>query len=167
MVSQKDKQLPVSYDDGLVIVAVGASAGGLEAITQLLENSVPHGHFAFVIAQHMAPQYRSLLVELLAKKCDYKVVGATDGCRIEPDTVYVNTPNNDITVKDECIRLSKPSHDGGPKPSVDKLFDSVAECYGPRSIAVVLSGTGSDGTSGCRSVRGAGGLVITQDLKTA
>lgn len=167
MVSQKDTQLPVGFNEGLVIVAVGASAGGLEAITQLLENSEPHGHFAFVIAQHMAPQYRSLLVELLAKKCNYKVIGATDGCQIVADTVYVNIPNNDITVKEGCIRLSKPAHDGGPKPSVDKLFESVAECYGARSIAVVLSGTGSDGTAGCRSVRDAGGVVITQDPTSA
>ena len=78
----KDTRLPAEMSSGLIVVALGASAGGLEAITALLRNSHPNDHLAFVIAQHMAPQHRSLLVELLSKNCDYDVVGAEDGVEI-------------------------------------------------------------------------------------
>nr|WP_254443763.1 chemotaxis protein CheB [Marinobacterium sp. xm-d-579] len=146
---------------------MGASAGGLEAITALLRSSQPNNHLAFVIAQHMAPQHRSLLVELLSKNCDYEVVGAEDGVEIKPSTVYVNTPNTDISVVDGRLHISLPSDDVGAKPSIDKLFKSLAINYGSRSIAVVLSGTGSDGTQGFREVRDAGGITIAQQPDTA
>lgn len=162
-----DKQLPSELMEGLIVVALGASAGGLEAVTSLLRNSSPNGHLAFVLAQHMAPQHRSMLVELLSKNCDYKVVGAEEGTIIQPDTVYVNTPNSDITVVEGKIHITVPSDDVGAKPSIDKLFKSVADNYGSRAIAVVLSGTGSDGTVGCRAVRDAGGITIAQTADTA
>lgn len=162
-----DKQLPSDLMEGLIVVALGASAGGLEAVTSLLRNSLPNGHLAFVLAQHMAPQHRSMLVELLSKNCDYKVVGAEEGTIIQPDTVYVNTPNSDITVVEGKIHITVPSDDVGAKPSIDKLFKSVADNYGSRAIAVVLSGTGSDGTVGCRAVRDAGGITIAQTAETA
>lgn len=167
MENVSDSRLPAEMSDGLIVVALGASAGGLEAITAVLRNSQPNGHLAFVIAQHMAPQHRSLLVELLSKNCDYNVVGAEDGVKIEPNTVYVNTPDTDISVIDGCLHISMPSDDIGAKPSVDKLFKSLATNYGRRSIAVVLSGTGSDGTQGFREVRDAGGITIAQQPDTA
>ena len=162
-----EKQLPSDLSEGLIVVALGASAGGLEAVTSLLRNSAPNGHLAFVLAQHMAPQHRSMLVELLSKNSDYKVVGAEEGTIIQPDTVYVNTPNSDITVVDGKIHITVPSDDIGAKPSIDKLFRSLAVNYGSRAIAVVLSGTGSDGTVGCRAVRDAGGITIAQTADTA
>ncbi|NRP14568.1 Chemotaxis response regulator protein-glutamate methylesterase of group 3 operon [Marinobacterium sp. xm-a-152] len=162
-----DSRLPAEMSEGLIVVALGASAGGLEAITALLRSSQPNGHLAFVIAQHMAPQHRSLLVELLSKNCDYEVVGAEDGVEIKPNTVYVNTPNTDISVVDGRFHISLPSDDVGAKPSIDKLFKSLAINYGSRSIAVVLSGTGSDGTQGFREVRDAGGITIAQQPDTA
>lgn len=167
MDSVKDTRLPAEMSSGLIVVALGASAGGLEAITALLRNSHPNDHLAFVIAQHMAPQHRSLLVELLSKNCDYDVVGAEDGVEIKPNTVYVNTPNTDISVVDGRLHISLPSDDIGAKPSVDKLFKSLAANYGRRSIAVVLSGTGSDGTQGFREVRDAGGITIAQQPDSA
>ncbi|NRP36261.1 Chemotaxis response regulator protein-glutamate methylesterase of group 3 operon [Marinobacterium sp. xm-d-579] len=162
-----DSRRPAELSDGLIVVALGASAGGLEAITALLRSSQPNNHLAFVIAQHMAPQHRSLLVELLSKNCDYEVVGAEDGVEIKPSTVYVNTPNTDISVVDGRLHISLPSDDVGAKPSIDKLFKSLAINYGSRSIAVVLSGTGSDGTQGFREVRDAGGITIAQQPDTA
>ena len=167
MDSVNDSRLPADMSSGLIVVALGASAGGLEAITAVLRNSQPNDHLAFVIAQHMAPQHRSLLVELLSKNCDYDVVGAEDGVEIKPNTVYVNTPNTDILVVDGRLHISLPSDDIGAKPSVDKLFKSLAANYGRRSIAVVLSGTGSDGTQGFREVRDAGGITIAQQPDTA
>jgi two-component system CheB/CheR fusion protein len=158
---------PSDMAEGLIVVALGASAGGLEAVTALLRNSVPNDHLSFVLGQHMAPQHRSMLVELLSKNCDFKVVGAEEGTVIEANTVYVNTPNSDVTVIDGKIHISSSTDEIGAKPSIDKLFKSVAENYGSRSIAVVLSGTGSDGTAGCRAVRDAGGITIAQRAETA
>ena len=160
--AQDDKRF-----QNLIVVAIGASAGGLEAITSLLRASKPNGYIAFVIAQHMAPQHRSVLVELLSKDCEYRVVGATEGALIKPDTVYVNTPNTDIVVKDGHIHLKVPTTDVGEKPSIDKLFNSVAEAFGNQAIGIVLSGTGSDGTQGCRAIRDAGGITIVQNPETA
>lgn len=162
MSKSKKKDYP-----SLIVVTVGASAGGLEALTLLLKASKPTGHIAFVLAQHMAPQHRSLLVELLSKDVAYKVVSAKQGTIIEADTVYVNPPNKDIMVVDGALSLKTPTSAIGAKPSIDKLFQSVAEEYGDRSIGVVLSGTGSDGTQGCRYIRDSGGIVIAQDPGTA
>lgn len=162
MSKSKKKDYP-----SLIVVTVGASAGGLEALTLLLKASKPTGHIAFVLAQHMAPQHRSLLVELLSKDVAYKVISAKQGTVIEADTVYVNPPNKDIMVVDGALSLKTPTSAIGAKPSIDKLFQSVAEEYGDRSIGVVLSGTGSDGTQGCRYIRDSGGIVIAQDPGTA
>lgn len=162
-----DEVVEAKRFQNLIVVAIGASAGGLEAITALLRASKPNGYIAFVIAQHMAPQHRSVLVELLSKDCEYRVVGATEGAVIKPNTVYVNTPNTDIVVKEGRIHLKVPTTDIGAKPSIDKLFNSVAEAFGNQAIGVVLSGTGSDGTQGCRAIRDAGGITIVQNPDTA
>ncbi len=148
-------------------VAVGASAGGLEAITALLSALEPKGSAAIIVAQHMAPQHRSLLAELLAKDCRYEVVNIADGMTIEPDKVYVNPPNCDIIIERGAIRVVSPAIEIGPRPSIDKLFQTVAAYYGKKSVAVILSGTGSDGTLGAKSIRDGGGITIAQTPETA
>lgn len=148
-------------------VAVGASAGGLEAITALLRNLEPNGSAAIIVAQHMAPQHRSLLAELLAKDCAYEVVNVTDGTEIEPDKVYVNPPNCDVIVEEGKIRTVSPTIEIGPRPSIDKLLQTVAAYYGNKAVAVILSGTGSDGTLGAKSIRDGGGITIAQTPETA
>ncbi|MBK1721778.1 chemotaxis protein CheB [Thiocystis violacea] len=151
----------------LFVVGVGASAGGLEALRPMLNAMQPTGHIALIVAQHMSPQHRSLLVELLAKECPLQVVEATQNMTIRPDTVYVCPPDRDIRVSEGFLRLTKPQSGVGPKPSVDALLSSLAQDVGEHSVGVILSGTGSDGAHGCRAVRAAGGITIAQDPKTA
>ena len=148
-------------------IAVGASAGGLEAITALLSHLEPNGTAAIIVAQHMAPQHRSLLAELLAKDCRYEVNNIKDGMSLEPDKVYVNPPNCDIIIEDGKLRIVSPAIEIGPRPSIDKLLQTVAAYYGKKAVAVILSGTGSDGTLGAKSIRDSGGITIAQTLETA
>lgn len=148
------------------VVGLGASAGGLEALRPLIAGLKPGGACSFIVAQHMAPQYESILTNLLMRETTMTVVTAVHQQKLEPDTIYVTPPDKDIAVKRGRITL-RPAAATGPKPSIDALFASLAESYGDRAVGVILSGTGSDGTHGCRSIKCVGGLIITQDLKTA
>ena len=148
----EDADAPGAQSD-FFCIAVGASAGGLEAISALLASIKPDMPAAIITAQHMAPQHRSMLAELLAKNSRFQVVNITDGMTIRPGTVYVNPPSKDVVIADGELRILTPSIQVGPRPSIDKLFHTVAEYYGPKSVGVVLSGTGSDGTVGCKAIR--------------
>jgi two-component system CheB/CheR fusion protein len=149
------------------IVGIGASAGGLEATRPLLAALSPTGDTAYIIAQHMSPQHRSMLVEILSKDCKLKVVEASDNAELLADTVYIGPPNRDILVREGHIVLRKLGRDIGPKPSIDTLFTALADTYGEKALGIILSGTGSDGTHGSRAIRAAGGLVIAQTPKSA
>lgn len=146
----------------LTIVGIGSSAGGLESLQPLLNGLRATGKIAFIVAQHMSPLHRSLMVELLSKGCALRVVEALDGAFIEPDTVYVTPPNRDIKVNKDRIELKQIDRVEGPKPSIDTLFTSMAKSLGNKALGVILSGTGSDGAQGCRAIRDAGGITIAQ-----
>ncbi|GAA0794611.1 two-component system, chemotaxis family, CheB/CheR fusion protein [Marinobacterium sediminicola] len=149
------------------VVGIGASAGGLEAIRPLLAQLRPAGTTAYVIAQHMSPQHRSMLVEILAKECPITVVEASDGAPLQADIVYISPPNRDVLVHDGKVLLHELDRDVGPKPSIDTLLISIAESFAEKGAGIILSGTGSDGSHGCRAIRAAGGLTIAQTPKTA
>jgi two-component system CheB/CheR fusion protein len=148
------------------VVAVGASAGGLDALRRLLSGIGADLDAAIVVAQHLSPAHASALVDLLASGSPLPVVEATHGVRLARGVVYVTPPDHDVRYRDGWLELSAPPTAAGPKPSVDRLFASLAEAQGLRSIAVVLSGTGSDGTAGLLEVRRAGGLTLVQDPAT-
>lgn len=144
------------------IVGLGASAGGLEALRPLIAELRPNGKNTYIIAQHMSPQHTSLLTDLLSRDAQIPVTTAKDGDRLKTDHVYVTPPNRDVTVHDGRIVLVKPANEIGPKPSVDLLLRSLADYAHDNAVAVILSGTGSDGAHGCRAVKAEGGLVIVQ-----
>jgi two-component system CheB/CheR fusion protein len=154
-------------DADMHVVAIGASAGGLEALQTLLGSLSPCGTVAYVVAQHLSPDHGSLMVELLARVTALQVVEAVDGAELLPDTVSVCPPNHDIIVKGNRVRLEEPQPRFGPSPSIDRLFESIAEHWHGHGAAVVLSGTGSDGARGLRAVRAAGGLTIAQTPESA
>lgn len=150
------------------IVAIGSSAGGLEALSALVGSLPEECPATYVIAQHMSPQHKSLLTELLSRETRLKVETIQDGTKPLANHIYVGKPACDIVIRDGKLRLIRPDDKlSAPKPSADRLFISLAEEVGPRAVAVVLSGTGSDGAYGIQSVRGAGGVTIAQDLETA
>lgn len=149
------------------VVALGASAGGLEALRPLIAELRSTGQNTYIVAQHMSPQHTSLLTDLLSRDAQIPVTTAKDGDVLKTDHVYVTPPNRDVTVRDGRIVLVKPANEIGPKPSVDLLLHSVAEYAHDNAVAVILSGTGSDGAHGCRAVKAEGGLVIVQKLDEA
>jgi chemotaxis methyl-accepting protein methylase len=160
--------LPGLLTKYLHIVGIGASAGGLEAMGDLFSKLLPCGRSAYVIAQHMAKDGHSELVtRMLNRKSPLHVVEATEGVLLEPDKVYLIPSGSDGELKNGHIYLLPPSPEHLSTPSVNFLFASIAREYGKKSIGIVLSGAGSDGTAGCRAIKTCGGKTIVQTPKSA
>jgi two-component system, chemotaxis family, CheB/CheR fusion protein len=149
------------------IVAVGASAGGLEAFSQVLERLDTNPNVAFVFVQHLSPQHASALPELLALKTKLRVVQATNGMLIEPNHVYVIPPNVHMEVVDGGLHLLPRPTDRSQFTPIDFFFQSLARWAQDRAIGVILSGTASDGAAGVREIKGHGGITIAQQPDTA
>jgi two-component system, chemotaxis family, CheB/CheR fusion protein len=149
------------------IVGVGASAGGLEAFTQLLENLPTDTGMAFVLIQHLDPTRDSLLTELLNRKTSMPVTEVRDGMAVEPNQVYVIPPNTAMVLAQNTLKLvSRKKTDGRFLP-VDTFFHSLAQGRGNQAIAVVLSGTDGDGALGLTAVKVAGGITFAQDTDSS
>jgi two-component system CheB/CheR fusion protein len=149
------------------VVAIGASAGGLEALQAFVGGLEAGGTTAYVVAQHLAPEHRSLIVDLLARATRLPVIAASDGRRLTPDVICVGPPRHDLLLEKDVLRIREPEARFGPSPCIDLLFDSLADHWKEHGVAVVLSGTGSDGARGLRAVRAAGGLTIAQTPASA
>ena len=149
------------------IVGIGASAGGLEACTKLLENLPADTGMAFVLVQHLAPTKDSILAELLSKATSMPVREVQDGMIVEPDHVYVISPNTVLAVFHGKFRLLPRAETHTQHLPVDSFFRSLAEDQGQNAIGIILSGTGSDGSLGIRDIKAAGGIVLTQDEQSA
>ncbi|MDQ1308696.1 MAG: two-component system, chemotaxis family, CheB/CheR fusion protein [Actinomycetota bacterium] len=150
-----------------IVVGIGSSAGGLEALQDLVGALGTGGRAAFVVAQHLSPEHRSLLVELLGRETGLSVVGAVDGAALEPGVIFVGPPNHDVLVRANVLEVIAPGSPIGPSPSIDVLLGSIAEQWGARGAGVVLSGTGSDGAHGLRALKAAGGLTFAQSPESA
>ncbi len=153
--------------EALTVVGIGASAGGLDAFRALVKGLVSTPSMAFILIQHLDPNHDSLLVELLAGCTAMPVREAADGRRLEGGCVYVIPPGCYLAVDGGLLRLTEPDAPRGARLPFDFLLNSLARNFGPRAVAVVLSGTGGDGTLGARAVKAAGGLVIVQDPEEA
>ena len=150
-----------------VLIGIGASAGGLEPLQDLLSN-LPSDlqNAAIIVAQHLSPNYKSKLVELLGRKTTMTVVEASAGARLSGNTVYTIPPDTDAEVKNGCIFLKKIKH-LSPKPNIDTLFSSLAKEGKTKALGIVLSGTGNDGAAGIASIKQNGGITICQLPETA
>ncbi|MEM1299622.1 MAG: chemotaxis protein CheB, partial [Pseudomonadota bacterium] len=149
-------------------VGIGASAGGLEALREVVRNLEPTTGAVYVVLQHMSPQHKSLLTQLIGRETALKVVEISDEMVPQPDTVYIGPPNADVVISSGKLRLVDPSQEAAaPKPSVDRFLESLAKTMGDRAIGIILSGTGSDGAIGVRAVRAAGGITIAQTEASA
>jgi two-component system CheB/CheR fusion protein len=154
------RQAPVA---DFPVVAIGASAGGLEALTKLVSALPGKTGMAFILVQHLDPTHPSLMVELLAPHTAMSVLQAADESPIEPDHLYVIPPGAYLSVSEGVLRLSAPQAPHGARLPFDFLLRSLAEAYGARTIGVILSGTGADGSLGLKAVKDCGGLIIAQD----
>ncbi len=154
--------------NGLRVIGIGSSAGGLEAIRELASNLAPNGICTYVIVQHMSPQHKSLMTSLIASETTLKVTDVEDGQVPEADTIYVAPPRADVVMVDGRLRLVEPSPEAGrPKPSVNRFLISLAQEKGEQSMGIILSGTGSDGSYGIQAIREVGGITIAQDDASA
>ncbi len=152
---------------GIAVIGIGASAGGVAALKGLLPNLPKGSRFAYVVALHMDPTHRSLLVDILEKESAMPVKTIVDVEKLLPEKIYVMPPDHDCTVQDGKLRLLDLPEKIGPRHSIDILFSSLAESYGERSAGIVLSGTGSDGMHGMLAIKTAGGIAIAQDPETS
>jgi two-component system, chemotaxis family, CheB/CheR fusion protein len=149
------------------IVGVGASAGGLESFALLLESLPAKTGMAFVLVQHLDPNYKSMLSELLARKTIIPLMEAQNGMRVEPDHVYLIPPNKDMTIGDGHLVLRPRTQEHGRHMSIDSFLHSLAEVQRSASIGVVLSGNATDGTLGLKAIKAEGGITFVQDPDTA
>jgi len=149
------------------IVAIGASAGGLEALAQFLGH-VPVGcGMAFVIIQHLDPDHKGMMPELLQRTTLMPVVQAKNRIKVRPDCVYVIPPNADLSILHDSLYLLEPIAPRGLRLPIDFFFRALADDRQEQAIGVILSGMGSDGTLGVRAIKERGGLVLAQDPLTA
>lgn len=150
------------------IVALASSAGGLTAIRAVLGALPGDLQAAIVVVQHLDPRHRSLMTDILSRHTALKVKQAEDGERLNPATVYIAPPDRHLRVNpDGTLSLTQSKLVHFVRPSADLLFQSVAASYRDRAIAVVLSGSGSDGAMGTQAIKKMGGTVIAQDEATA
>jgi two-component system CheB/CheR fusion protein len=161
------KNAPQWLPELFPIVGIGASAGGLEAFSELLHNLPEKTGMAFVLVQHLDPKHESALPEILGRTTKLPVTEVTDGMVVEPDHVYVIPANTSMAILDGALRLKGRVVVHGQHMPIDNFFRSLAEKVGQRAIGVVLSGTASDGTEGCRAIKEAGGLTFAQDEESA
>jgi two-component system chemotaxis response regulator CheB len=150
------------------IVAIAASAGGMNALRSVLGDLGADFPAAIVVVQHLDPRHRSMLAEILSRRCRLAVTEAMAGEEVRPGHVYIAPPNRHLLVNsDGTLTLSESELVHFVRPSADLLFESVADSHKERVIAVVLTGTGNDGSTGVRAVKKMGGVVIAQDQESS
>jgi two-component system chemotaxis response regulator CheB len=149
------------------VVAIGASAGGVEALHIVVEALPVDFPAAVLVVQHMDPRHRSMLAGLLARRSRLRVKQATHGEVIEAGTVYIAQPDAHLVVRDGRLLLTDTKQVHFSRPSIDLLFESVADAYGDRAISVILSGSGVDGADGTRTIKAKGGTTIAQSPSSA
>jgi len=151
----------------ILYVGIGASAGGLEALEDLIANMPIDTGMAFIIVQHLSPDYKSMMVELLSQKTKMKVMKIENGMDALPDTVYLIPPKKNLTIFHSKLLLTDHVRDSRLNLPIDIFFQSLALDQTDKAVGIILSGTGSDGTLGIKAIKEQGGLVIVQELASS
>lgn len=149
------------------LIGVGASAGGLEALQEFFSGMPLDTGATFVVVQHLSPDYKSMMSELLLKHTKMPIYEVTDSVVIEANAIYLMPPRNNMMITEGKLLLSDQMPDHSPHMSIDVFFRSIAEDQQHRAVGIILSGTGSDGTKGIKAIKEGGGLVIVQDPESA
>jgi two-component system CheB/CheR fusion protein len=165
--TEKGTPSAVSVGQPRFVVGVGASAGGLEALEKFFQKMPRDSGLAFVVVQHLSPDHKSFMVELLSKRTSIPVLQAEDGLAIQANTIYLIPPKKNLKVFHGQLLLVDQDFTRGFNLPIDILFRSLAEEKQHQAIGVVLSGTGSDGTMGIRAIKDSGGMVMVQSEATA
>jgi two-component system, chemotaxis family, protein-glutamate methylesterase/glutaminase len=149
------------------VVAIGASAGGIEALTELAAAMPIDLPCAVLVVIHMSPHTPSLLAQIIDRNGPLPAVAAVDGAVLEAGQIYAAVPNHDLLASDHRVALSDGPCESGLRPSIDALFRSVALDYGPQAIGVLMSGLLDDGVAGLRAIKAAGGVTVVQEPSDA
>jgi len=152
---------------GFPIAGIGASAGGLEALEELLTRMPNNIGMGFVIVTHQHPGHTSLLAELLGKTTTLPVIEARDGLKVEPDHVYVGPPGGYLAILNGVLHRVETDKPEAPRLPIDYFFRSLAQDQNDKAIGIILSGTGTDGTLGLKSIKGESGMVMVQQAQSA
>jgi two-component system, chemotaxis family, CheB/CheR fusion protein len=155
------EHLPTHY------VGVGASAGGLKAIEGFFKYMPPKSGLAFIVVQHLSPDYKSLMAELLSKRTEMPVHRAEEGQLVQPDNIYLIPPKKNLRIFHGKLLLSDQDRSEGPSLPIDIFLRSLAQDQGEKAVGIILSGTGSDGTRGIRAIKESVGMVMVQDEESA
>ena len=155
------------YTNDFPVVGIGASAGGLEAFEQFFNYMPPDTGMAFVLVSHLDPTHKSILSELIRSYTRMQVREVEDSMLVAPNTIYVIPPDRDMALMHGKLHLMEPSAPRGLRQPIDFFFRSLSQDKQEKAIAIVLSGTGTEGTLGLREVKGQGGMVMVQDPETA
>ena len=166
---ENDLSIHHTKEDGLMIVGIGASAGGLEALSALVAGLPKENNTAYVVAQHLSPTHKTMLVDLLSRETKLFIKDAEHGETLQSDVIYITPPNSNIELnsKNQIILSAPEKYSFLPKPSVNQLFISLAENKKDKSVGIILSGTGSDGAQGMRAINSEGGITIVQEPSSA
>lgn len=157
----KDTREPTHY------VGIGASAGGLEALEKFFMNMPGDSTLAFIVIQHLSPDYKSLMVEILSKRTPMEVYRAEDGMTVSSGCIYLIPPKKNLTIFHGRLILSEQDHSRGLNLPIDIFFRSLAEDQAEKTVGIILSGTGSDGMRGVRAIKEFGGMVMVQSEESA
>lgn len=149
------------------VVAIGTSAGGIEALTELAAGMPTDLPFAVLVVIHMSPRSPSLLAQIIDRSGPLPAVAAVDGAVLEAGRIYAAVPDHDLLARDHRIALSDGPCESGLRPSINALFRSVALDYGAQAIGVLMSGLLDDGVAGLRAIKAAGGLTVVQEPSDA
>lgn len=157
-------------ENNFFVVGIGASAGGLRALEEFFENMPADSGAAFIVIQHLSPDFKSLMKELLERRTRMRIHRVEQGMAIAPNNVYLIPPGKNLRIKEDKLQLSEQQSrkvHGAISFPIDIFFNSLAESYAERAMGIILSGTGSDGTRGLQAIKDAGGTVLVQDPNTA
>jgi two-component system CheB/CheR fusion protein len=149
------------------VVGIGASAGGLHALTSLVEALPVAGGMAYILVQHLDPRHKSLLADLLTRHTQLPITEAREGSVVERDHIYVIPAGLYLTIAGGTLHLQEPTAPHGTRMPIDFLFESMAKDLGGMAFGIVLSGTGTDGTCGITAMKSQGGFVLVQDVAEA
>ena len=166
-VEKVERRIPAGDRRGFLIAAIGASAGGIEAFSELIRNLPPDTGMAFVLIQHLDPKHQSILTELVSRETTMRVAEVKNGMMVEPNNVYVIPPNATMSIFQHALQLSPREELRGQHMVVDHFMRSLAEDQRNKAIGVILSGSGSDGTLGMSEIQAHGGVTFAQDETSA
>ncbi len=165
----KRKEAGAEAEAGEVVrfVGIGASAGGLPALEAFFRAAPADAGFAYIVIQHLSPDFKSLMDDLLARHTRMPIHRVEEKMKVKANAVYLIPPRKLMTIRNSSLSLQEREAEEGMEFPINVFFRSLAEDAGTRAVGVILSGTGSDGSEGVRAIAAAGGLVLCQTAKSA